>query len=358
MKKLFMILIAVALLLSVLPAVAEEGVSIADALVGDVVMFGRFEQDNKTANGPEDIAWTVLAERDGAKLLLAREGLMPMAFSKTDKEATWNTSTVRSWLNNGFYAIAFNADERSRILTVHLENPDNPEYGTEGGEDTDDRVFLLSIDELNEYLPVQEDRIAGPTAFAKAKGAFVSDTNRNTWWMLRSPGMDLGHSAIVNSWGFSGGVYPNVDVPYEGEQINVPDDCLRPALWVVPEGTGVPEEPAPDGSMAPWEALDALGDEIYWNTYSALVMGDVVKKGSKGETAKGVQQTLVALGQDITVDGSVGAKTIAALNAVQEAFGLEKTDSLDANTYAALLPKLLLVANSDEADAPAAESGE
>ena len=174
MKKLFGILIAVALLLSVLAAVAEEGPSIANAQVGDTVTFGRYEQDNKMGNGPEDIEWTVLGERDGAKLLLAREGLMPMAFSKEDSEATWSTSTVRGWLNNGFYAVAFNADERGRILLSHLENADNPEFGTDGGEDTDDRVFLLSIDELNEYLPVQEERVAEPTAFAKAKGAFVS----------------------------------------------------------------------------------------------------------------------------------------------------------------------------------------
>ena len=354
MKKLFGILIAVALLLSVLAAVAEEGPSIANAQVGDTVTFGRYEQDNKMGNGPEDIEWTVLGERDGAKLLLAREGLMPMAFSKEDSEATWSTSTVRGWLNNGFYAVAFNADERGRILLSHLENADNPEFGTDGGEDTDDRVFLLSIDELNEYLPVQEERVAEPTAFAKAKGAFVSDINqRIIWWMLRSPGKDLSHSAIVNSWGFSGGVYPNLEVPYEGEQINVADDCVRPAIWVAPEGAAV-EAPAPDGSMAPWEALDALGDELYRNTYSALVMGEEIKKGSKGETAKGVQQTLVALGQDIAVDGSVGAKTIGALNEVQAALGLEKTEYVDESVYAELLPNLLQAVNAGEADAPGA----
>ena len=87
--------------------------------------------------------------------------------------------------------------------------------------------------------------------------------------------------------------------------------------------------------------LDALDDDVYRNTYAALASGEVIGKGSTGETAKGVQQTLVALGQKISVDGNVGGKTIAALNAVQQEFGLDLTESLDVNDYINLLSCLM-----------------
>ena len=112
-------------------------------------------------------------------------------------------------------------------------------------------------------------------------------------------------------------------------------------------------EPTEGGiSDADMEAaiLAALNDDTWRATYAALLSGEVIQKGSKGDTAKGVQQTLVAFGQDIAVDGNFGPKTIAALNAVQEAFGLSQTESLDAAGYAALLPRLLIIADPDAAD--------
>ena len=112
-----------------------------------------------------------------------------------------------------------------------------------------------------------------------------------------------------------------------------------------------PEEDGTSGADMTDAILDALNDDTCRATYDALLSGEIVQKGSKGDAAKGVQQTLVAFGQGITVDGNVGPKTIAALNAVQAAFGLPETESLDAEGYAALLPRLLVVTNPDEADA-------
>ena len=106
-----------------------------------------------------------------------------------------------------------------------------------------------------------------------------------------------------------------------------------------------------DAAVSTDDVLSALGDDVYRNTYDALLAGEVVQKGSKGDAASGVQQTLVAFGQNITVDGNVGPKTIGALNAVQAAFGLEATESLDAAGYAELLPRLLISTKPDEAEA-------
>ena len=109
------------------------------------------------------------------------------------------------------------------------------------------------------------------------------------------------------------------------------------------------------------DVLDALGSDVYRATYDALLAGEVVKKGSKGDAARGVQQTLADFGQDIAVDGNVGPKSIAALNAVQAAFGLDQTEALDADGYAALLPRLLIATDPEGAEAllvPGMEQGE
>ena len=141
---------------------------------------------------------------------------------------------------------------------------------------------------------------------------------------------------------------PDVDFPHVTAPNPVApeeDDAAEEGVYKR-EGSVEEQEPTTDvaaqtGAVSPEEALDALGEEVYRTTYEALLSGEVVEKGSRGDTAKGVQQTLVAFGQDIAVDGNVGPRTIAALNAVQEAFGLELTESVDAAGYGEMLRCLL-----------------
>ena len=104
-------------------------------------------------------------------------------------------------------------------------------------------------------------------------------------------------------------------------------------------------------AQSPLEAvMDALGGGCR-ATYEALSAGGPVGPGSRGDAARGVQQTLVDFGQDIAADGIVGQKTMGALNAVQTVFGLETTDTLDAQGYAALLPRLLVLRDPEAAEA-------
>lgn len=101
--------------------------------------------------------------------------------------------------------------------------------------------------------------------------------------------------------------------------------------------------------------LDALGDDCR-ATYESLRANGPVGMGSRGDAARGVQQTLVEFGQDIVADGIAGAKTLGALNAVQSAFNLPASDALDAEGYAALLPRLLVLRDPDAAEALLADS--
>ena len=149
-----------------------------------------------------------------------------------------------------------------------------------------------------------------------------------------------------------------------------PEATGEPSVVEVPEpeaaGESVAaEEPEPEAAGASVAAeepatvpaaladvdsvLAALGSDHCRATYEALLAGEVVQNGSKGEAARGVQQTLIDFGQGITADGSVGPKTLAALNAVQSAFGLEPTDFVDAAQYEALLPRLLIATDEPAA---------
>lgn len=239
MKKLFLIAMALCLLFSSVQAsagtlkwkVADSGTETEQPTA---ILFGRYEQDNDLSNGPEPIEWIVLAAEADARLVISKYGLIAMPYNSGDEEATWETCTLRSWLNGNFYSEAFNAQEQERILESDVENADNEEFHTEGGNDTTDRVFLLSIDEMNRYLPVQEDRPTKPTDYARAKGAHVNTDNGNCWWWLRSPGKDQGYAAVVNTEGFSGGSYSDLDVKYMGEDVNTTDDSVRPVMWMFP----------------------------------------------------------------------------------------------------------------------------
>ena len=143
---------------------------------------------------------------------------------------------------------------------------------------------------------------------------------------------------------------PPVEVP-EIPGIEVPEvptaaPTQKPKIKV-PEIPGVDVD-APDvprvTANAPAQvesALAALGVTGYPALRDALSSGEAVGDGSRGDAARGLQQLLVAFGQDIRVDGIVGPKTIAALKAVQAQYELPQTDKLDAEGLAALLPLLL-----------------
>ena len=73
------------------------------------------------------------------------------------KSVIWEKTDLRKWLNELFYDIAFSQNEKDRIITVRNENPPNPKYNVGGGTATEDKVFLLSLDELTAYGYVFKD---------------------------------------------------------------------------------------------------------------------------------------------------------------------------------------------------------
>ena len=155
--------------------------------VGDTYRFGSYEQDNNKSNGQEDIEWLVLAKEGTKILVISKEALDCKPYNTSYTDVTWETCTLRKWLNNDFINAAFSADERTMIPTVTVSADKNPDYSTNPGNATQDQVFLLSITEVNKYFSSDSARQCKPTDYAVANGAWESDSG-NCWWWLRSPG--------------------------------------------------------------------------------------------------------------------------------------------------------------------------
>ncbi len=205
---------------------------------GSMVSFGKYEQDNNSANGPEEIEWIVLDYDMQAQktLLLSRYGLDAQPYNKEYTDITWENSTLRAWLNGEFLNKAFSEAEQSEILTTKVYNSPSQGYSTwntEGGNNTRDKIFLLSYAEANKYLGVTHDnssntksRVA-PTAYAIKQGAYISSSYKTAdgeaagWWWLRSPGRSQRHAALVN-----------IDGSLNCNNVNYDSGCVRPALWI------------------------------------------------------------------------------------------------------------------------------
>ena len=215
-------------------AVAKYGQEYVDAFyalklnLGDTVVFGSYEQDNNTSNGKEDVEWLVLAKEGDRVLLISKYALDCQQYNTMNTSVTWETCSLRKWLNTLFLDAAFSESERAMIPTVTVSADKNPSYSTSPGNSTTDQVFLLSITEVNKYFSSDEARKCAPTAYALAQGTWTSDSYKvdgkaTCWWWLRSPGAYSDCAADVDRDG---------SVHDFGNSVHDFDNAVRPALWV------------------------------------------------------------------------------------------------------------------------------
>ena len=198
-----------------IPEKAAEGASAIE--VGDIVAFGRYEQDGDVANGPEPIEWIVLDVSDGNALLVSKYALDVKSYHNTIQYVTWQECSLRAWLNKDFCDAAFTGTEQADIVKTTLDNPANSHFKTVGGSPTEDRVFLLSLEEAERYFHSEADRAASRTAYAAALG-----DSKGRWW-LRSPGSFRSYGACVREDGvilYGGEIGPSAGI------------AVRPALWL------------------------------------------------------------------------------------------------------------------------------
>ena len=191
----------------------------------DVIVFGRYEQDSDLGNGPEPIEWIVLDTQDGKALLLSKYGLDAVPYNDDNNSAvTWETCTLRTWLNDTFLNAAFTQEEAEAILMTQVDNSDSQGYEkwtTPGGNDTQDKLFLLSAAEAKQYFGViklNEYNMAArltSTPYASTKRA-------SSYWWLRSPGWTEFKAAFVNHYG----------ALESSMSFAIGNFAVRPALWL------------------------------------------------------------------------------------------------------------------------------
>lgn len=195
--------------------------------VGGKVIFGEYPQG--TNGKVEPLVWRVLAVENGRALLITDKLIDCEEYNEEWVNVTWETCTLRKWMNSDFISKAFSSSQQTQIATVTNQNPNNPEYGTKGGNATQDRIFALSIDEVNKYFRDDDERMAAPTGYAKKQGCYVRDNytlksgEKTGWWWLRSPGIDCIDAASVSSFG---------GIVQYGSYVANRNVAVRPALWL------------------------------------------------------------------------------------------------------------------------------
>ena len=201
------------------------------AATWDCIYFGNYYQSNSSTKEP--IKWRVLSVHGNDAFLLADQNLDAKPYNNAHTNVTWATCTLRARLNGTFLNTAFTSAEQAAIKNTIVVNEDHPCCGTEGGENTNDKVYLLSIAEASntaygfngEFHASSETREAKNTAYAEECGAWMSPSTEyegNGDWWLRSPGNS---SAVASSVVFDG-----LGVDSNGVDVGDVHVAVRPAL--------------------------------------------------------------------------------------------------------------------------------
>ncbi len=175
----------------------------------------------------ERIKWRVLNVNNSTMFVMADKGLDCKDYHDPGSSITWENCTLRNWLNNDFYGTAFGSGEQGAIVAQTVANEDNPYYNTVGGNDTRDKVYLLSLSEVmnpdygfcEDYSTCSVSRRVKASDYAHARGAYAG----NCWWWLRSPGNYAYRAAHVGSSGI---------VLRNGDDVNLTNAACVPALHI------------------------------------------------------------------------------------------------------------------------------
>lgn len=197
--------------------------------VGDNISFGSYD-------------WRVLDIQNNSALIITEGIIEQRAYHDAYKDITWADCSLRKYLNGEFYN-KFNVADKSRIIPVLNKNPDNQWYGSKGGADTRDSIFLLSIEEVVcQYFGDSSSKLQNrgknqrywferkDENNSKRIAKLEADKGGIWWWWLRSPGRVNVKAVYIHGDG---------NIGIQGNNIlkgNISDGkCtggVRPALWL------------------------------------------------------------------------------------------------------------------------------
>ena len=217
------------------------------AAVGSTIQFGGYN-------------WRVLDVQGGRALIITEDIIEVRAYHEKNDAVTWETSDMRAYLNGAFLR-TFSSQDQARIAETQVSNPDNLWYIRYLSKDTRDRIFLLSLEEVDRYFGdsgdyVNQRRILYRSNFhgemeghIHIHGSFFSNAHNSkriatykgseperqvvvsnwkagdAWvWWLRSQGVDTNYAAYVNE---------NGAVNVSGVNVyHYRIGGVRPALWL------------------------------------------------------------------------------------------------------------------------------
>jgi len=198
----------------------------ASADIGNVLTFGDYE-------------WRILDKQDDKLLLISEHILEQRAYHPCYSGTTWENSALREYLNGEFLR-QFTQEDSRKIVETKITNHDNLWYGTTGGNDTFDKIFLLSMEEADQYFGNSEDYL-NKSRKKYSKGTWIADDSgwilanshdssraakhkgANTFWWLRTPGYSDCTVAYVSTTG---------NIAVNGDRICIFRGGMRPALWM------------------------------------------------------------------------------------------------------------------------------
>lgn len=218
-RKMTVFVILVFCLLQLLPVLAETN-------VGDLVMYGAYEQDNDLDNGMEPIEWQVLAVEENKALLLSCYSLESRQYNSEWTACNWAESSLRAWLNEYFLLTAFNDEEQAAIVETLVSTDANMSYKTSGGADVTDKIFILSVEEARRYLQSSTARKAQATLLAVEQQIFLKKTGAsagNSPWWLRTSGQSADSAVYVKEDG---------NILFKGIDVDYYSNGVRPAMWI------------------------------------------------------------------------------------------------------------------------------
>jgi len=166
-----------------------EKLIIKASKVGDTVSFGKYD-------------WLVAEIVDNKALLVMKKTLPGLLYHESTADITWENSSLRKWLNSVFLDEAFSDEEQKDIILSRTINSPNPSYNTDGGNDTEDYIFIFSIDEAIKYNEI------------------IPKSDYNTW--LRTPGSSRMRAAFLTS---------DKSIMESGYEANSDKLAARPVLW-------------------------------------------------------------------------------------------------------------------------------
>ena len=193
--------------------------------IGSKVSFGKYYQNDYKIK--EDINWLVI-NKDLEKrcaLLLSEKILDTCKFVENYKDTTYDKSYIKKFLNEEFYNIAFDDNDKKNILEVELQTSNGRKNEYEIFVKTNDKVFILDNAEISKYLTGEMNKSTIATPYVREDEVEFSKDVRNygasNWWVRNF--FDTGEYKV--------GIV-NMDGKGDSKRGTNEKIGVRPCLWI------------------------------------------------------------------------------------------------------------------------------